>query len=97
LSVPVLAVAPARALSLLPLFQSSEAKVFWQLAEEGAVLSLQVTAGAARRAVQGPPQPGVWALDSVRRAVWESEQCLVSPPMAPTFVEAPTWAGATED
>ena len=78
--MPVLAVAPARALLLL--LQSSEAKVFWQLAEEAA--------GAARRAVQG-------ALDSVRRAVWESEQCLVSAPVAPTFVEAPRWAAATED
>jgi hypothetical protein len=93
----VLAVAPARALSLLPLFQSSEAKVFWQLAEEAAVLSLRVGAGAARRAVQRPPQPGLWTLDSVRRAVWESEQCLVSAPVAPTFVEAPRWAAATED
>ena len=89
MSVPVLAVAPARALSLLPLFQSFEAKVFWQLTEERAVLSLRVAAGAARRAAQGVPQPGVWALDSVRRAVWESEQCLVSPPVVPTFVEAP--------
>jgi hypothetical protein len=95
--VPVLAVAPAWALSLLPLFQSSEAKVFWQLAEEAAVLWLRMVAGAARRAVQGPPQPRVRALDSVRRAVWASEQCLVLAPVAPTFVEAPRWAAATED
>ena len=92
--MPMLAVAPARAPPLLPLFQSAEAKVFWQLAEEAAVLSPRV---AAPRVMQGSPHPGVRALDSVTRAVWESEHCLVLAPAGPRWVEAPRWGAATED
>jgi hypothetical protein len=64
---PVVAVAPARAPPTL--FQSAEAKVFWPLAEEAVELSV----AAIPRAVQGPPQQKVRAMDSATRAVWESE------------------------
>jgi len=64
---PVAAVAPARAPPTL--FQSAEAKVFWPLAEE----AVELSAGAIPRAVQGPPQQEMRAMDSATRAVWESE------------------------
>ena len=86
----VVAVAPARA--RLTLFQSAEAKVFWRLVEEAVVLSV----AAIRRAVQGPPQQER-AMDSGTRAVWESEHWLVSPPVGPTWVEAPMRVAAMED
>ena len=89
---PVVAVAPARAPPTL--FQSAGAKVFWQLAEEAAVLSPRV---AAPRVMQGSPHPGVRALDSVTRAVWESEHWLVLTPVGPRWVEAPRRGAATED
>jgi hypothetical protein len=88
---PVVAVAPARA--RLTLFQSAEAKVFWPLAEEAVELSM----GAISRAGQGPPQQKVRAMDSATQAVWESEHWLVSPPVGPTWVEAPRRVAATED
>ena len=88
---PVVAVAPARA--RLTLFQSAEAKVFWPLAEEAVELSV----GAITRAVQGPPQQKVRAMDSATQAVWESEHWLVSPPVGPTWVEVPRRVAATED
>ena len=87
---PVVAVARAR----MPptLFQSAEATVFWPLAEEAVVLPV----AAIPRAARGPPQK-VRAMDSATRAVWESEHWLVSPPVGPTWVEAPRRVGATED
>jgi len=88
---PVVAVAPARA--RLTLFQSAEAKVFWPLAEEVVELSM----GAITRAVQGPPQQKVRAMDSATEAAWESEHWLVSPPVGPRWVEAPRRVAATED
>jgi hypothetical protein len=88
---PVVAVAPARASPTL--FQSAEAKVFWPLAEEAVELSV----GAITRAVQGPPQQKVRAMDSATQAVWESEHWLVSPPVGPRWVEAPRRVAATED
>ena len=88
---PVVAVAPARAPPTL--FQSAEAKVFWPLAEEAVELSV----GAITRAVQGPPQQKVRAMDSATQAVWELEHWLVSPPVGPTCVEAPRRVAATED
>ena len=88
---PVVAVAPARV--RLWLFQSAEAKVFWPLAEEAVELSV----GAITRAVQGPPQQKVRAMDSATQAVWEAEHWLVSPPVGPTCVEAPRRVAATED
>jgi len=88
---PVVAVAPVQAPPTL--FQSAEAKVFWPLAEEAVVLPV----AAIPRAVQGPPQQEAGAMDSAARAVWESEQCLVSPPVGPTWVEAPSRVAATED
>ena len=84
-------VAPARA--RLTLCQSAEAKVFWPLAEEVVELSM----GAITRAVQGPPQQKVRAMDSATEAAWESEHWLVSPPVGPTWVEAPRRVAATED
>ena len=88
---PVVAVVPAQALPTL--FQSAEATVFWPLAEEAVVLS----AAAIRRAVQGPLQEEVRAMDSATPAVWESEHWLVSPPVGPpTWVEAPRRVAATE-
>ena len=87
-------VAPARA--RLTLFQSAEAKVFWPLAEEAVGLSPAVAA-AAPRAGQGPPQPAVRAMGSAIWAVLESERCLVSAPVGPTWVEAPSRVAATED
>ena len=65
-----LAPAVAVALPLLLLFQSVEAKVFWQLAE-GAVKSLLVAVAAEPCAVQVRPRPAVVAMDSVTPAVWE--------------------------
>ena len=88
---PVVAVAPARA--PLTLFQSAEAKVFWPLAEEAVVLPVP----AIPRAVHGPPQQEVRAMDSATRAVWESEHWLVLAPVGPTWVEAPRRVAATED
>jgi hypothetical protein len=88
---PVVAVAPAQAPPTL--FQSAEATVFWPLAEEAVVLSV----AAIPRAVQRPPQQEVWAMDSATRAVWESEHWLVSPPVGPTWVEAPRRVVAMED
>ena len=88
---PVVAVAPARA--PLTLFQSAEAKVFWPLAEEAVVLPV----AAIPRGVQGPVQQKVRAMDSATQAVWESEHWLVSPPVGPTWVEAPRRVAATED
>jgi hypothetical protein len=79
---PVVAVAPARA--RLTLFQSAEAKVFWPLAEE----AVELSAGAIPRAVQGPPQQKVRAMDFAAQAVWESEHWLVSPPVGPRRVAA---------
>jgi hypothetical protein len=66
----VLGLAPAVAVALLLLFQSAEAKVFWQLAE-GAVESLLVAVAAEPCAVQVRPRPAVGAMDSVTPAVWE--------------------------
>jgi len=86
----VVAVAPARAPPTL--FQSAEARVFWPLTEEAVGLS-----AAAPRAGQGPPQPAVRVMGSAIRAVLESERCLVSAPMRPTWVEVPRWVAATED
>ena len=74
------------------LFQSAEAKVFWPLAEEAAELSV----AAIQRAVQGPPQQKVRAMDSATQAVWESEHWLVSPPVGPRW-EVPRRVAATED
>ena len=93
--MPVLApvVAGARARAPPTLFQSAEAKVFCPLAEEAVVLSV----GPIRRAVQGLPQQEVRAMDSATRAVWESEHWLVSPPVGPTWVEAPRRVAAMED
>ena len=88
---PVVAVAPAQVPPTL--FQSAEATVFWPLAEEVVELSM----GAITRAVQGPPQQKVRAMDSATRAVWESEHWLVSPPVGPTRVEAPRRVVAMED
>jgi hypothetical protein len=88
---PVVSVAPARAPPTL--FQSAAAKVFWPLAEEAVELSV----GAIPRAVQGPPQQKVRAMDSATQAVWESEHWLVSPPVGPRWVEAPRRVAATED
>ena len=88
---PVVAVVPARAPPTS--FQSAEAKVFWPLAEEAVVLSV----AAIPRAVEGPPQQELRAMDSATRAVWESERWLVSPPAGPRWVEAPRWGAATED
>jgi len=88
---PVVAVAPARA--PLTLFQSAEAKVFWPLAEE----AVELPVAAIPRAVQGPPQQKVRAMDSATRAVWESEHWLVLAPVGPTWVEAPRQVAATED
>ena len=90
----VVAVAPARTPPTL--FQSAEARVFWPLAAEAVGLSPAVAA-AAPRAGQGPPQPAVRAMGSAIRAVLESERCLVSAPMGPTWVEVPRWVAATED
>ena len=73
-------------------FQSAEATVFWPRGEEAVVLSVAVP-----RAVQRPPQQEVWAMDSATRAVWESEHRLVSPPVGPTWVEAPRRVAAMED
>ena len=87
----MVAVAPARV--RLTLFQSAEAKVFWPLAEEEVVLPVP----AIPRAVHGPPQQEVRAMDSATRAVWESEHWLVSPPVGPGWVEAPRRVAATED
>ena len=89
--VPGAAVAPARPPPTL--FQSAEAKVFWPLAEEAVVLPVV----AIPRAVQGPPQQEVRAMDSATRAVWESEHWLVLAPAGPRWVEAPRWGAATED
>ena len=88
---PGVAVAPARAPPTL--FQSAEAKVFWPLAEEAVELSL----GAIPRAVQGPPQQKVRAMDSATQAVSESKHWLVLAPVGPTWVEAPRRVAATED
>jgi hypothetical protein len=74
------------------LFHSAEATVFWPLAEEAVVLSM----AAIRRAVQGPPQQER-AMDSATRADGESEHWLVSPPVGPTWVEAPMRVAAMED
>jgi hypothetical protein len=41
--------------------------------------------------------PAVRAMGSAIRAVLESERCLVSAPMGPTWVEVPRWVAATED
>ena len=87
---PVVAVVPARAPPTS--FQSAEAKVFWPLAEEAVVLSV----AAIPRAVEGPPQQELRAMDSATWAVWESERWLVSPPARPRWV-APRWGAATED
>ena len=88
---PVVAVVPARAPPTS--FQSAEAKVFWPLAEEAVELSV----AAIPRAVQGPSQQPVRAMDSATRAVWESEYWLVLAPGGPTRVEAPRRVAATED
>jgi len=84
-----LALVLARTLTLLRLFQSAEAKVFWQLAEEAVVVSPPVAAVAAPYAVR--------TMDSATPAAWESERCRVLASVAPTLVEAPRWAVAKED
>ena len=71
----------------------AEAKVFWPLAEEAVVLPV----AAIPRAEQGPPQQEARATDSATRAVWESEHRPVSPPVGPTWVEAPRRVAAMED
>ena len=90
--------APERAVVPLGLFQSAEAKVFWQLAEEVVVVySLVVAAAAEPCALQRRPRPAVGVTESVTPAVWESERCLVSAPVAPQLAEAPTGAAARVD
>ena len=56
-----------------------------------------LSVGAIPRAVQGPPQQKVRAMDSATQAVWESEHWLVLAPVGPTWVEAPRRVAATED
>jgi len=85
---PELALALARVLTLLRLFHSAEAKVFWQLAEEAVVLPLPVAAEAVPCAVQ--------AMGSAPPAVWESERCRLLAPVAPVLAEVPKWAVAKE-
>jgi hypothetical protein len=93
----VLGLAPARALTGLLLFQSAEAKAFWQLAEGAVVQSLMVAVAVEPCAVPLCRPVAVGAMDSVTPAAWESEHYRVSAPAVPLLAEVPTRAAVRED
>ena len=88
---------PARALTRLLLWQSAEAKVFWQLAEGAVAEPLMAAEEEEPCAVPLCRPMAVGAMDSVRPAVWESERYRALALEVPPLAEVLKWVAARED